>query len=198
MPLIGNIEPFNPQQADITAYMERIEQLFICNGIEDTKKVALFLTLIGGEAYGVLKDLLSPALPSEKTYSDLKTVLINHYSPKRLVIAERYKFYNTSQDSNEDIKAYQAKLKNISKHCEFGRFLEEALRDRFVCELSSERIKQRLLTEDGLTFERACEIAMGMELAEYQTKVMMPEGNVARVNRLEHKSRSHGKLSEAV
>lgn len=90
MPLIGNIEPFNPQQSDITAYMERIEQLFICNGIEDTKKVALFLTLIGGEAYDVLKDLLSPALPSEKTYSALKTVLINHYGPKRLVIAERY------------------------------------------------------------------------------------------------------------
>lgn len=87
-------------------------------------------------------------------------------------------------------------MKNLSRYCEFGRFLEEALRDKFVCGLNSERIKQRLLTEDGLTFERACEIAVGMELAGYQTRVMMLEGNIVRVNQLDHKSKSHGKLKE--
>lgn len=89
-------------------------------------------------------------------------------------------------------------MKNLSRYCEFGRFLEEALRDKFVCGLNSERIKQRLLTEDGLTFERACEITIGMELAGYQTRVMMLEGNIVRVNQLDHKSKSHGKLKKAV
>lgn len=61
--------------------MERIEQL--CNGVDENKKVSLFLTLLGGEAYSILKDFLSPELPSQNTYTALKEALINHYSPQK-------------------------------------------------------------------------------------------------------------------
>ena len=60
-----------------------------------------------------------------------------------------------------------------TKYCEFGKFLEETLRDKFISGLKLDRIKQRLLSEDKLTFEKACEIVTRMELAEYQTRIMM-------------------------
>lgn len=68
MALIGSIEKFNYKEMDITSYLERLEQLFVCNVVEEDKKVPMLLTLIGAEAYGVLKDMLSPKLPSTKTY----------------------------------------------------------------------------------------------------------------------------------
>lgn len=42
MALIGTIEPFNPKEADITAYLERIEQLFTCNEIANEKRYPYF------------------------------------------------------------------------------------------------------------------------------------------------------------
>ncbi|CAG9822012.1 unnamed protein product [Phaedon cochleariae] len=93
MALVGMIENFKPKESDITIHIERIEQLFSCNEIADNEKVSLFSTLVEGEAYCVLKDLLAPTLPSAKTYSELKDVLLAHYCPKRLKIAERYKYY---------------------------------------------------------------------------------------------------------
>ena len=54
----------------------------------------------------------------------------------------------------------------------FEKFLEEILRDKFVCDLKLDRIKQRLLSEDKLTFEKACKMHR-MELIEFQTRIMM-------------------------
>lgn len=186
MALIGSIEHFNPRENDITSYLERLEQLFVCNVVEQDKKVALLLTLLGGEAYGVLRDLLAPDLPSSKSYEELKQCLVSHYSPKRLVIAERYKFYSAMQESNESIKSFTTKLKNLSQYCNFGQFLSECLRDRLVCGIHSHSIKRKLLAEDNLTFERAYEIAQAMELAEGQLKSMdvesRPESSLQTVS----------------
>uniref|UniRef100_V5I8X4 CCHC-type domain-containing protein n=1 Tax=Anoplophora glabripennis TaxID=217634 RepID=V5I8X4_ANOGL len=181
MAMIGSIEKFNPKESDITSYLERLEQLFICNAVEADKKVAMLLTLLGGEAYNVLKDLLAPDLPSTRTYVELKKVLSDHYSPKRLIIAERYKFYNAIQEGNEDIKMFVAKLKNLSQYCSFGQFLSECLRDRLVCGVRSYAIKRKLLSEDNLTFESAYKTALAMELAEGQIKSMGGENNVLSV-----------------
>lgn len=158
MSFIGNIEPFSPVQSDIASYMERMEQLFACNNVNDDKKKAMFLTLIGAEAYRALKDLVSPDLPSSKTFDELKTTLVSHFNPKRLVIAERYKFYSAQQEPEEDIKSYATKLKNLSQHCDFNTFLNEALRDKFVCGLRSEAIKRKLLSEDNMDkcFSNCC------------------------------------------
>ncbi|KAF2888333.1 hypothetical protein ILUMI_17840 [Ignelater luminosus] len=182
MALIGSIEPFNPSESDIISYMERMEQLFECNEVPKEKQVAMFLTLIGGEAYNVLKDLVDPVLPSTKTYKDLKEVLSNHYCPKKLVIAERYMFYGAQQDPSEDVKSFVAKLKKLSKFCKFGNFLNDALRDKFVCGLRSENIKRKLLTEEDLSWDKAFKIAVSMELAEGQVRAMGPE--VDAVNKL--------------
>lgn len=76
MALIGSIEQFNPKESDISSYLERLEQLFLCNVVEDVKKVPMLLTLIGGEAYNVLKDQLTPELPSGKTFEEIKNSFV--------------------------------------------------------------------------------------------------------------------------
>ncbi len=183
MAFIGNIETFNPKETEITAYIERLEQLFMCNDVAEKKKVAMLLTFVGGEA-------LAPTLPSQKTYAELIDQLKRHYSPKRLIIAERYKFHTAHQESNEDINHFAARLQNLAKHCGFGDFLNDSLRDRLVCGLLSDSIKRRLLTEVGLTFEQAYTTAIGMELAEGQLKAMGPD--LSQVNKIYQKPNFQG------
>ena len=55
-------------------------------------------------------------------------------------------------------------------HCEFGPFLDNTLRDRFVCGLRNKAAQKKLLVEAKLTFPRAVEIAQSMETVATKTR----------------------------
>lgn len=64
--------------------------------------------------------------------------------------------------------------------------MNDALRDQFVCGLSGEGYYKRLLSEKDLSFKKACDIALALELAYKDTKelrehVDKPKGEVHRV-----------------
>ena len=86
------------------------------------------------------------------------------------MIAERYHFHLRQQTSNESVAEYIAELRRLASTCEFGAFLDEALRDRFVCGLRSESARRKLLTETKLTLAKAVEFAQCNELAEKNAK----------------------------
>ena len=92
--IYGNVEEFQLNgSGDITEYIERVDEYFIANDVdEERKKTAIFLTLIGQDTYKLLKNLLAPDKANEKTYEELAEVLQGHLQPKPIFIAERYKF----------------------------------------------------------------------------------------------------------
>ena len=96
-------------------------------------------------------------------------MLTSHFQPKRLVIVERFYFHKRVQASDESIAEFDAALRKLAIHCEFGEMLEEVLRDRFVCGLRHEATQRRLLSETMLTYQKALEIAKGMEAADSNT-----------------------------
>ena len=65
---------------------------------------------------------------------------------------------------------YVAELRRLATTCEFGAFLDDALRDKFVCGLQKENIQRRLLAEADLELKKALELAQGMEAAEKGSK----------------------------
>ena len=97
-------------------------------------------------------------------------VLQKHYDPQPLVIGERFRFYQRSQKPGEMIADFVADLRRFSIKCEFGEFMDQALRDRFVCGARSEALQKKLLTEADLTIKRAQEIAQSMESADLNAK----------------------------
>ena len=185
---LGCIEPFDGTKEDWSAYTERFDQFILANGVEEEKKiVATFLTIVGSKTYNLLRDLLAPEKPSSRKYEELIEVLAKHYDPKPLVIAERFHFHKRDQKENESIADYCAALKKASERCEFKAFLEEALRDRFVCGLKSRNIQKKLLAEKDLTWNMALEIAQAMESAEQQANKFGGSGMQA-VNALKSRS----------
>ena len=63
-----------------------------------------------------------------------------------------------------------------------GTFLEEALRDRFVCGLRSKQAQKKLLAESKLTWQKALEMATAMESAEKQANQFRTQGTPVNVN----------------
>lgn len=165
MTSIGKLEAFDESQESWTNYAERLEQYFIANEVSEEKKVPALLSLIGPKTYALLRDLTTLDKPSSKMFTDLVTTLDAHLAPKPLVIAERFRFHKRNQKQGESVNRYAAELRKLSEHCEFGTNLKDSLRDRCVCGLAQENIQKRLLTEDKLTFDKAVEIALSMEIA---------------------------------
>ena len=178
----GHIDEFRAEDESIEAYLERIDIYFRANKISDKKKVSIFLSMLGGKTYSVLRDLLAPAKPREKSFDDLARELKKHFQPKKIVIAERFHFHRRNQAPEESVADFLAQLRRLATFCEFGNHLNEALRDRFVCRLKSKVMQKRLLSEVDLTLKRAVEIAQGIEVAEQHTQQLKTEAVVRRVS----------------
>ena len=164
--VLGSLGEFHPKSDNISSYVERVQLYFEANAVEEDRKVAVLLTVIGAEVYETLRSLLAPDRPRDKPFDALLQVLKKHYEPKPLVIAERFRFYQRGQKLGESIAEFVADLRRLSIRCEFGEFLDQALRDRFVCGVRSEALQKKLLTEADLTMTRAQEIGQGMECAD--------------------------------
>ena len=108
--------------------------------------------------------MLAPDPPKDKSFEALKKILTAHYSPKLIPIAEHFKFHRRNQLESESIAQFVVELKRLALKCEFGVFLEEALRDRLVCGLKNVQIQKKLLTERDLTFKKAFETAQSMKI----------------------------------
>ena len=164
--MFGRIQEYCPENELFSAYLERVQLLFLANGVEDEKKVPVFLSVVGSKTYSLLRNLVTPALPQNKTFDQLVTTMKSHFEPKPIIIAERLHFHRRSQANGESIAEYLAELRRLSTHCAFGDYLEQALRDRLVYGICSESIQKKLLAEAELTLKRAVEVAVGMEAAE--------------------------------
>ena len=82
MTLLGSIASFDLKTNNITGYIERVEQYFIADDVTDEKKqTTIFLTVIGNETYSLLRNLLAPESPAEKTVKTLSETLIDHWNP---------------------------------------------------------------------------------------------------------------------
>ena len=169
---VGQMQEFDPETESITSYIERLEMFFTANDIADAKQVSVLLTVIGKTTFSLLRNLLAPELPKDKDYKDLVKALEGHYEPKPLVIAERFNFYQRRQQQGESIANFVADLRRLTTKCEFGDFLDQALRDRFVCGISNESLQKKLLTEDHkkLTFAKAVDLAQSAEAADAKSK----------------------------
>ena len=169
---VNNVGEFQPDNESISAYLERVSLFFEVNGIEAGKQVAWLLNMIGAKNYSLVRTLVAP---ESKTLEQLTAVLKQHYEPKCLVIARRFYFHRRNQDTNESIAEYVAELRKLAAPCEFGDYLNEALRDRFVCGLLSKSTQKRLLSEVDLSLTKTVSIAQSMEAAESEAHTLRSE-----------------------
>ena len=145
----GILEPYNARGNEpFPVYLERIENYFSANDITtEGKKRAIFLTYVGAETYGLIRNLCTPEKPTDKTFADICTLVTNHLSPKPNIIIERFKFNSRSRKDGESVSNYIAELKCLRRDCDYKTTINDMLRDRLVCGINDTAIQRRLLAE---------------------------------------------------
>ena len=165
MPL-GKIEEFQQGQDNWEEYVERLDQFFVANDIQDgTKKRAILLSGMGSRTYGTVRSLLSPRKPHEVTYAAIVETLRKQFCPPTSVTVARYRFFSCSRTHSESVQDFVARLRQLPRDCKFESFLDEMIRDRLVCGVNSDPIQRRLLAEAELTLPQAIDLAVAMETA---------------------------------
>ena len=123
MSVLGKIEVFSGKAEDLECYIERLEQFLCANDLEKIvlvddgnnreavntrteKHRAVFLSVIGPSAYTVLRNLVSPDKPTDKTMEQLVQLLCMHYNPQHSVAVLRYKFHSRSRQQGESVASY--------------------------------------------------------------------------------------------
>ncbi len=162
-----------PEEFDV--YIERLNCLFEARDTEETKKGVIFLSIVGADAYSIIRNLTAPELPSKLAYVEIVRLLTNYFKPKINVVAQRFKFHKRNQQSGESVQCYMNGLRKLAAACAYGDFLDQALRDQFVCGLACPETQAKCLSEGGLTLEQAIGLATSAEGARAGVSLMRQE-----------------------
>ena len=168
----GAVGEFNSDQEDWVSYTERLVQYFVANDIseEGDKRRAILLSSCGPTTYQLLRNLVAPGKPTDKSFTQIVELVRDHHQPRPSIIVQRFNFHTRSQKPGEKISEFVAQLRKLSEHCSFGEGLQDMLRDRLVCGCKDHRLQCKLLAETDLTFEKAFKIAKAAETAEKEAR----------------------------
>lgn len=144
---------------------------------KDEMKLNELIGQIGRDGFNLMVTLVDGE-PSDKTYMQLKDLLIEHNKPNKIEIAERYEFSQTKQ-GNLAISDYVTLLYTKAKYCDFGGQLKTYLRDKFVFGLRDPEVRSMILNSmeakiGTLTFDRAVELAKSSEAVNAAEKLIKP------------------------
>ena len=106
---LGTIGPFDHGSKEWSAYCEWVQIYLSANAVEDADRHrAVFLSVCRAQTYQLIRSLVVPAKPSDKTLNQLMA-LVKNIS----VLTQRFNFNGRMQ------KEYVAELRRIAEHCEF-------------------------------------------------------------------------------
>lgn len=197
--LLGRIDEFDSKTEEWEQYEQRLKHYFTANDVEsEVKKKSTLITVVGKENFKLMRSLIHPTDPNDKTYDELVAVMKQHFEPQPSEIVQRFKFHTRSRKQGETVALFVSELRSIAKDCNFGNReqLELMLRDRIVCGIANEKIQAKLLSEKNLTYKTAMSLAQSIEIADRNVKELQgyPEKPGGTVNQVEDET-SHKKPS---
>jgi len=137
---------------------------------DDDVKTAIFLHVIGEEALEIYNGFQWGSAGDDKKLQKVKEKFEEYCIPRTNITFERHRFFTCSQRSGETIDQFVSELQNRAKTCEFGALKDGLIRDRVICGVPSSSLRERLLREEQLTFEKTIRICRAVEATKTQAK----------------------------
>ena len=114
-------------------------------------KKTLLLHLAGDTVYDIYQGLVVPDVADENNvYINAKRALDAHFNAQRNTEFEIYTFRKTRQRSTETLDAYHARLRSLTKHCDFAN-TDAEIKSHIIQTCTVTRLRRKALTEPTLT-----------------------------------------------
>ncbi|XP_045451661.1 uncharacterized protein K02A2.6-like [Melitaea cinxia] len=129
-------------------------------------QASLLVNLIGPDGFDIYQTF---NFEREEDRDDVNIVLKKfdkYFGMKSNVTLMRYKFFSRNQEVGESIQQYVTALRLLSKNCEFSTLEEDLIRDRIICGIRQNMVRDRLLRCEELNLEKAMRICQAEEIAQ--------------------------------
>jgi len=73
-------------------------------------------------------------------------------------------FFTRDQNTGESIDEYVKELRLLAASCEFGKLVDTLIRERLICGLIDNKIKEILLKEGKIGLEKALDVCRSHEV----------------------------------
>ena len=125
MPTFGKLDEYNETE-DLRHYIKGVNHFFEANETTDPDKrrSIFFLVCLGAKTYKLVRSLVAPEDPKDKSYEDFAKLLQDHFMPKPSAVVQQFKFNTRFQQPGETIATFLAQLRHLSEHCQFGITLD--------------------------------------------------------------------------
>ena len=170
------------------------------NKKDEPVQVATFLHVAGTVAQQVFDTFQFADADDRKKIEPVIEKFAGYCEPKKNITVNRYVFNTRQQKMNETFTDYLTALRTLIKDCSLPPDLaDEFLRDRIVCGIMNEKVRERLLRTDDLTLKKAIDTCKVAEISVDQMKSLSLNGignsmNVDDVKRLDSRQ-SRGRSS---
>ena len=136
---------------------------------EKSKKRAALLA-IGGQQ---LRDLLKTLSPTDDTYLEARNALNTHFTAKKNLTAERYKFFCAKPLGTEETHDHWiTRLRTMVKDCEFDKMDDdEAIKLVVTLNTTSDKLQAAIIQKD-MDLTKVIAVAKSMELAQREVRFM--------------------------
>ena len=174
---VGSVKPFDVSQPDNWArYLTHVDLHFRANGYSAYPLATqrdIFLSLAGDDVFDIVLSLTDPVPYETKTKAEIVELLSAYFTPRDMVLINTFRFGTRSQKPEETAAEYSTALRAMAKGCEYGQYLERALRDRFVIGLHNANVRESLFKRGReLTFQEAIAFATTSELASAHSRIV--------------------------
>ena len=107
---------------------KRMEYYFQASKITegDTKR-AVLINAMGEKAYKLMRSLISPVKPNDKSFGQLLKAMRGHLCPPPSEIVQCYKFNSRIRQDRESVAVYVLGLRALAPYYNFGEMLEVML-----------------------------------------------------------------------
>ncbi|MES9881309.1 MAG: hypothetical protein ABW185_10555 [Sedimenticola sp.] len=144
-------------------FKQRFQIYLEASGASEQKTQAcIFLHVVGDDALEVYNNFDFQDGDELKLDKILKK-FDDYCTPKKNTTYERHKFFTCNQNPRESIEQYVNDLRTKAKSCEFGDLSDSFIRDRIICGITSDSLRERLLREQELTLDKAITMCRAAE-----------------------------------
>ena len=150
---------------------------------DESLKVKLFKYLIGKKGREIYATMHFDTEEKDRTIDELVKAFDAHCDPIKNETVERYKFFTRNQEHGESFEKYLTELKILANTCNFESLKDSLLRDRIICGIIDVNVRERLLRESSLDFEKCVQICRAAELSKSRSKELESTDTVHQLSK---------------
>ncbi|XP_024877337.1 uncharacterized protein LOC112458124 [Temnothorax curvispinosus] len=151
------------EETSVADYFKRFEWALRLSKISEAQYANYARVHMGAELNNALKFLVSPRDPEDLQFTEIRTILVDHFDQTKNKYVESIKFRQIVQQKGESVANFSLCLKQGAAHCEYDTFLDRMLIEQLLHGLESRDMCDEIIAKKPTTFNAAYEIAHSLE-----------------------------------